>query len=104
MSFAKVAELAAEFTIKLAEQNYTDRAPPDKKASDFSPEEAAFIRSMAKQDENKAQDENEIDEKTWKRAKKAVKPYWKKYEEPWAVVYHVYSQMGGRTQKKSKKS
>jgi hypothetical protein len=95
MSFAKVAELAIEFTIKLAENKYEDKAPPDKKASDFSPEEAAFIRSLSQKDDNQVQDENEIkiDEKTWKRAKKAVKPYWKKYKEPYAVVYSVYSKM-----------
>ena len=102
MSFEKVAELAEEFTIKIAEQQYADKAPADKKASDFSPEEASFIRSVAKQDNNQAADENEIDEKVWKKAKKAVKKYWKKYEEPWAVVYHVYSRMGGKKVKKKK--
>lgn len=103
MSFAKVAELAVEFQIKLAEQQYANKAPPDKKASDFSPEEASFIRSLTEADENKAQDDNDIDEKTWKRAKKAVKPYWKKYDEPYAVIMHVYKNMGGKFKKKKKK-
>lgn len=105
MSFAKVAELAKEFAIKLAEHSYADKAPTDKKASDFSPEEEAFINSIAKKDNNQAQDVNDadLDEKTWKRAKKAVKKYWKKYDEPWAVVYDVYRKMGGKPKKKKKK-
>jgi len=98
-----VAELAEEFTIKIAEHQYADKAPTDKKASDFSPEEASFIKSLSKKDNNPAQDENLIDEKTWKRAKKAVKKYWKGYDEPWAVVYDVYRKMGGKPAKKSKK-
>lgn len=103
MSFDKVAELAAEFTIKIAENQYANKAPADKKASDFSPEEASFIKSLSKNDNNQAQDVNDIDEKVWKRAKKAVKKYWKKYDEPWAVVYDVYRKMGGKPKKKSKK-
>lgn len=98
-----MAELAKEFTIKIAENQYADKAPTDKKASDFSPEEASFIKSLSKQDNNQAQDVNLIDEKTWKRAKKAVKKYWKGYDEPWAVVYDVYRKMGGKPAKKSKK-
>jgi len=37
-----------------------------------------------------------VDGATWERAKAAVKPYWSQYEEPWAVVTHVYEQLGGR--------
>ena len=102
MSFEKVAELAEEFTIKIAENQFAEKAPTDKKASDFSPEEQSFIKSLSK-DNNQAQDVNDIDEKVWKRAKKVVKPYWNKYEEPWAVVYDVYRKMGGKSKKKSKK-
>jgi hypothetical protein len=103
MSLEKVAELAKEFQIKLAEQQYATKAPADKKASDFSSEEESFINSISKKDNNQAKDELELDEKTWKRAKKAVKKYWKKYDEPWAVVYDVYRKMGGKAAKKSKK-
>ena len=102
MSFQKVAALAKEFVIKIAEYQYDSKAPADKKASDFSPEEASFIKSLSKEDNNQAQDTNDIDEKTWKRAKKAVKKYWGKYKEPWAVVYDVYRKMGGKPQKKKK--
>lgn len=102
MSFQKVAALAEEFVIKLAEHQYEDKAPADKKASDFSPEEASFINSLSKKDNNPAQDVNDIDEKVWKRAKKAVKKYWGKYKEPWAVVYDVYRKMGGKAKKKKK--
>jgi hypothetical protein len=102
MSFEKIAELAKEFTIKLAEKSYDEKAPADKKASDFSPEEQAFIKSLSKKDNNPAQDSNDLDEKVWKRAKKTVKKYWKKYDEPWAVVYDVYRKMGGKPKKKKK--
>lgn len=99
----KIAELAEQFVIKIAENQYEIKAPPDKKASDFSPEERNFINHIAKQDENGAQDELDLDDKIWKKAKKAVKKYWKKYEEPYAVVYHVYKNMGGKPAKKKKK-
>lgn len=101
MSFEKVAALAEEFTIKIAENQYDSKAPADKKASDFSSEEESFINSLPKKDNNQAQDVNDIDEKVWKRAKKVVKKYWKNYKEPWAVVYSVYKNMGGKSQKKS---
>lgn len=38
-----------------------------------------------------------MDETTWTRAKEQVRPYWDAYSEPWAVVAHVYRQMGGAT-------
>lgn len=103
MSFEKVAELAEIFAIKLAEQQQDKGAPADKKASDFSPGEQEFIKSLSEKDNNPALDANELDEKIWNRAKKTVKKYWKKYDEPWAVVYDVYRKMGGKSQKKSKK-
>lgn len=34
-------------------------------------------------------------EATWEEAKKAVEPTWDNYDDPWAVVAHVYEQMGG---------
>lgn len=34
-------------------------------------------------------------ESTWERAKKSVEKNWEGYDEPWAVVAHVYKQMGG---------
>jgi len=35
------------------------------------------------------------DEATWERAKDAVRKNWDKYSEPYAVVMHVYENMGG---------
>ncbi len=35
------------------------------------------------------------DEGTWEKAKAAVQKYWDNYDEPWAVVSHVFQQMGG---------
>lgn len=34
-------------------------------------------------------------EATWNRAKEAVRKYWDRYSEPWAVVAHVYNNMMG---------
>jgi len=33
------------------------------------------------------------DEAAWERAKKIVRPHWKNYEHPWAVVAHVYRRL-----------
>lgn len=35
------------------------------------------------------------DEQLWDRAKAAVEPKWGDYDEPYAVVAHVYKQLGG---------
>lgn len=35
------------------------------------------------------------DEAAWERAKKAVEKNWGDYDEPWAVVAHVYQNMTG---------
>jgi hypothetical protein len=35
------------------------------------------------------------DEGAWERAKEAVKKNWGNYDEPWAVVAHVYQNMTG---------
>lgn len=103
MSFLKIAELANKFVIKIAEHQYDSKSPSDKKASDFSPDERDFIKSLT--DENQVDENNvgQLDEATWKRAKKSVKKYWNKYDEPWAVVYDVYRKMGGKPAKKKKK-
>src|SRR5260221_10462284 len=37
------------------------------------------------------------DEQVWERAKDRVRLHWHEYRAPWAVVAHVYEQMGGRT-------
>jgi len=35
------------------------------------------------------------DESSWERAKEIVQEKWEQYDEPWAVVAHVYFNMGG---------
>jgi hypothetical protein len=35
------------------------------------------------------------DEDVWEKAKDAVEPHWDEYDEPYAVVAHVYDKMGG---------
>jgi hypothetical protein len=39
-----------------------------------------------------------LDEETWEKASDAVEPYWDEYDEPYAVVTHVYKAMGGAIQ------
>lgn len=112
MSFAKVAELADEFLVKIAERHYEDNAPEDCKAKDLSwidEETRREIKENGKKHEYIPFDKAHnppgaiANEKIWNKAKKAVKKYWKKYDEPWAVVYDVYRKMGGKPKKKSKK-
>jgi hypothetical protein len=44
------------------------------------------------------------DQKIWNRAKRVTKKYWKKYENKYPVIVHVYEQMGGKIKKRKKKS
>lgn len=37
------------------------------------------------------------DEALWEKAKEVVEPHWEKYDQPYAVVAHVYKLMGGET-------
>ena len=73
-----------------------DEAPDDIKADDL--EEP--MRSYAiKGGKSKTRPDNPpawvTDEAIWERAKEAVRKYWDRYSEPWAVVTHVYENMGG---------
>jgi hypothetical protein len=36
----------------------------------------------------------------WIRAKKLLKKYWKKYEEPYGALVNLYRNMGGKKKKK----
>ncbi len=108
MSFAKVAELADEFLVKIAERHYEDNAPEDCKAKDITWVDEETRKEIKDNGKNaKYLPHNPpgaiASEKIWDKAKKAVKKYWKKYDEPWAVVYDVYRKMGGKPKKKSKK-
>ena len=111
-SFDKIAQLAEEFIVKIAEHQYEDQAPKDVKA-----DELTWLDVETRQ-EVKANGTDEVyqpsdkphnppsvvaNEKIWNRAKKAVKPYWKKYKEPWATVMHVYREMHGKFKKRKKK-
>jgi hypothetical protein len=113
MSIDKMCQLADEFMAKIAAHNYEDNPPPNVKASELDwidEETRKEIKSNGKDPEYKPFDKAHnppgaiASEKTWDKAKKAVKKHWKKYDEPWAVVYHVYRNMGGKPKKKSKKS
>lgn len=112
MSLEKLAELAQEFAIKIAEEHYGRNEPKDVTTKDLD-----WIDEQTRQEiiENGTKEEYipfdkshnppgaVASEKTWNRAKKAVKPYWKKYKEPWAVVMDVYQKMGGKSKKHKKK-
>lgn len=37
-----------------------------------------------------------LDPDIWDRARDTVAKYWTHYDDPWAVVTHVYRRMGGR--------
>jgi hypothetical protein len=80
MSYSEIDDLAAECVIKIAEYQLETSAS----------EETIDVQ-------------NAVDEKIWNRAKKTVKKYWKKYDEPWKVVVDVYRKMGGKFKKKKKK-
>ena len=100
MSFEKIAELAEDFVIKIAERHYEDNAPEDVKAKDIRWVDEETRQEIKNNSKNpKYLPHNPpgaiASEKTWDKAKKAVKKYWKKYDEPWAVVYDVYRKMGG---------
>lgn len=109
MSLQKLAELAEEFAIKIAEDHYGRNEPKDVKAKDLD-----WIDEQTRQEITQNGTSEEYipfdkshnppgavaSEKTWNRAKKAVKPYWKKYKEPWAVVMDIYKKMNGKMKKK----
>ena len=110
MSLVKIAELADEFAIKLVERQYESNAPDDVKSDSLSAEDQQALLSLKERNQmrghgqsNLLADDNELNEKIWNRAKKSVKKYWNKYDEPWAVVYDVYRKMGGKPGKKKKK-
>lgn len=108
MSFDKVCELADNFIIKLAEEQYINETPADIKSTDLTwldEEERALIKMNGKNDKYLPHNppSSVTSEKIWDRAKKAVKKYWKKYDEPWGAVFNVYKQMGGKTKGKKKK-
>jgi hypothetical protein len=109
MSFAKAAELAEQFIEKIAVHHYEEHAPEDKKAEDIdwiTEEERKLIKENGTDPTFKPHNPpaSVASEKTWDRAKKVTKKYWKNYKTPWAVVYHVYQQMGGKKPKKKKSS
>lgn len=113
MSFQKVAELAEEFLIKIAEHKYETEAPPDVTVDDLDwldEQTRAEIKFNGKNPEYQPFDKTHNppgavgDPKIWERAKKAVKPYWKNYKEPWGTVFHVYKMMHGKTKKQKRKN
>ena len=83
----------------MAEEPPAKMEPPhDVKADDLdvSDEAKAWIKEAGTAEEVEGNPPAWVgDEATWERAKEAVRPKWGDYAEPWAVVAHVYRQMGG---------
>lgn len=107
MSFDKVAEVAENYLIKIVAAQNDAHAPDEVKADDLTWLDAGerwLIQQNGTNDKYLPRNPPSIvaSEKTWDKAKKSVKKYWKKYEEPWAVVYDVYRKMGGKLKKKKK--
>ena len=109
-----ISDLADEFVIKLAEYKYASEAPPHVSVDDLEGIDEKTREEIRYNDKQKNPEYLPLDkahnppgavksEKTWDRAKKAVKPYFKKYKEPWAVTMYVYQQMHGKGKKKKKK-
>lgn len=110
MSFVKVTEIAEQFIVKLAV--YEGKEPENITANELDwldEQSRAEIKFNGKSEEYQPFDKSHnppstiLDPKVWSRAKKSVKKYWKKFEEPWAVVYKVYRDMGGKAKKAKKK-
>lgn len=104
-----VLKLAEKFARKLAafEAENIPKNVTSEEVTQLTPEERAEVKSQGKNEEYIPFDKPHNppswvkNETIWDKAKKAVKPYRKNYEEPWSVISHVYFQMGGK--KKSKK-
>ena len=107
----KLAELAEQFLIKIAEHHYEENAPPNVKADDLDwidDQTRAEIKFNGKSPIYQPFDKSHnppsmiADEKIWNRAKKVIKKYWHQYEEPWATTMHIYKSMGGKIHHKKK--
>lgn len=54
-----------------------------------------LMKLSAGVDEENNPPESVLDEDLWEEARDAVDPTWDEYDQPWAVVMHVYDAMGG---------
>jgi len=100
MSFEKIFKLAEKFLIKVSEYHYSQHEPQSVKADELTwlnEEDRAYLAKMSKDWDNPLNPPPAVlDKHIWEKAKKAVKPYWKKQEEPYGTTMFVYRQMGGR--------
>lgn len=109
MELYRIIALANEFFIKAAEEKlpWPEMRPEDLKWLDS--ETIEEIKENEKNEHYKPRGKLHnppsmiADEKIWDRAKKAVKPYQKKYKNKWPIVFTVYRSMHGRLKKKKKK-
>jgi hypothetical protein len=109
-----ISDLAEEFIIKLAEYKYANEPPPEAKLEDLEGIDEQTRAEIKFNDKHKNEEYQPFDkahnppggvssEKTWNRAKKAVKPYWSKYKNPWSTVVKVFKDMGGTFKKRKQK-
>jgi len=69
--------------------------PPGPSAEDVFRDPIEWVKASQDFDRPDNPPASIADEATWERAKQAVEPYWDRYSEPYAVVMHVYKNMGG---------
>lgn len=98
-------KLAERLEVKWANE-IAPKAVTSEQLTQLTPEERAEVKAQGKNEEYKPFDKAHnppswvADKAIWDKAKKAVKPYKKNYEEPWSVISHVYFNMHGKKRKK----
>jgi hypothetical protein len=98
-----LSPVKASTTSLLAALAAFDKAPKDVKASELTwldKEDRKQLKDWGTDKEVEGNPPKWADPAKWKKAKKVVKEYWKKYSDPYAVVAHVYHSMGGKVKKK----
>jgi len=108
MPISDLMKLAERFEAKLVAEAAKALPPEDRKVSDLTwlDERARdYIGKMGKDVDSLMNPPPFIlDKDIWKKAKKAVKKHWSKYQEPYSVITHIYESMGGKIKKKHKSS
>jgi hypothetical protein len=102
MDIELISQLVIEYLTKVAEMK-SSLPKHDLRASDLKwlePEDRKQLREWGTALEVEGNPPKWAqDPAKWKRAKKVVKKYWKRYKTPYMVVAHVYENMGGRVKK-----
>ena len=112
MSTRELIKLAEVFENKLwleANGRKKTEAPPEANLTELAkvldPREMALIKINDEYDDYYPHNPpaSVASEKTWNRAKKLIKRYWKKYKSPWGAVFQLYLDLGGKLKKPKKR-